>query len=243
MQAGYLSDLSLIYYPKRSTVKMNAAMNLITCSHRPKEFDFLELPPEIRNAIYEYAVAGTRLVYDPTRLDRRALGPIGLIVVSRQVRKEAYPMLLATASLVFKVEDFNFPNIASALQMLSTAERKAIHSNEDITVRLLLQHRCRPTHVDKLELWLQRRTLGLTFPSVHYAVAWEDYPYSDIGIAKLQRRRQVASHLEMLSRLYYNLDEALRDELEPVIAAFEEASDALTAGVSPAQDEDEEVDK
>lgn len=203
---------------------------------------FFDLPPEIRNVIYEDVASGTRVFIPSTAAKKKekesktppATTP-SLLLVSKQVRIEYLPLLLECATISFAVRDFDFRNLMRVSSSLFSTELKALRKNPRITIRLLAQKPHRQT-LAALRRWAQRRTEDMyTFP-VHYSLVWpiltQLVPTSS-SVHRINtyiaRRAVLVQNVEALATLSKEVPEALQWELQPVMEVFETEMEVLGA--------------
>lgn len=198
-----------------------------TDANRPTFFD---LPAEIRNAIYELLATSTTLSLPFQGKERSKLPPqvSGLLVASRQCRKEYLPLLLSTAPVSVEVRDFEFTNVMRVVSGLYSTELKALRENPQLIIRLRTQN-CTRENLLALRRWLVRRADSLDRLPWAYEVAVTDPK----GV--MARHRLVLRELEYyaarLSRLQVRLEDTLQWELQAIVAAFDMKAAALAAPI------------
>ncbi|KAK4551821.1 hypothetical protein LTR86_010907 [Recurvomyces mirabilis] len=123
-------------------------------------FPILDLPAELRNAIYEYAALNATAVVR-SNVRGKVLSNSPLTRVSHQIREEYSSMLLLTApTITAHVKDLDFAHIVTLLNRLSDQELRALPSTNlpsgrSIRINLHITQTCSP-HSDALMRWLIR---------------------------------------------------------------------------------------
>ncbi|KAF2717004.1 hypothetical protein K431DRAFT_349921 [Polychaeton citri CBS 116435] len=207
---------------------------------------FLDLPPELRNAIYELVAANTSLFVPPTQqqspssksqAQQQYLPIPSLLLTSNQILREYRPILLSRARITFRTSPtFDFRNLTRLISSLYATELKALRSNPRLSITFLLPLSARPLTpqaLTSLRRWLENRSQNLDRIPFGYAIKWttEEVKFKASGTAPTTERRveAVKTYLEGLSRLHWNVDEGLQWELDRVIACFEAELGALEA--------------
>ncbi|KAK5128567.1 hypothetical protein LTR85_003238 [Meristemomyces frigidus] len=194
-----------------------------TDASRPTFFD---LPAEIRNAIYELCTTGTTLSLPASKKERNKLPPevSGLLVASRQCRKEYLPLLYSTAPVIVEVRDFDFTNIMRVVSSLYSRELKALRENPHLCIRLRTRN-CTTDNLNALRRWLANRADSLDRLPWRYEVA---VPASNGVIARCRlNMREMEYYAARLARLQVRLEDTLQWELESIIAAFDGKAAAI----------------
>lgn len=203
----------------------------------PHELTFLDLPAELRNTIYEHVAATTTLVLRPrggvfTRhLATPSPSPPSLSLVSRQVRRESHPVLLATARVVADVRDYDFRGVGRMAASLYGSELKLLRANARLAVRLHVSRAGGPGRRGRrrgdggddlapLRRWLVKRADSLDRLPWGYEVGWAPAP----GLTPVTKREILQAHLVALARYGEGLHEALRWEMAPLVEALERES-------------------
>lgn len=195
---------------------------------------FFDLPPEIRNVIYEDVASSTSLQVScvlPRRKGKEPRQPPPttphLLLVSKQARLEYLPLLLERAAIVFAVRDFDFRNLMRVSNSLYSSELKALRKNPRLTVRLLATKPTKDT-LAALRRWAQRRTEDMYTLPLAYALQWPSQrplvpPSGSVQRINtyIQRRGVLQQNLAALAALGREVPEALAWELQPVAEAFE----------------------
>ena len=124
---------------------------------------FLGLPPEIRNQIYEELALNTSLNLWPTK-ERRSPPPVGLLLACRQTQQEYRAVLLANASVLITIAEYNFTNLVRVLEKLSEKDIDCLKLNSQVWILLLVGHV--PTREDHKNLrgWVDYRGSKSTQP-------------------------------------------------------------------------------
>ncbi|EMC97687.1 hypothetical protein BAUCODRAFT_147733 [Baudoinia panamericana UAMH 10762] len=121
----------------------------------------LTLPPEIRNAIYDFvaAQANLTLVVAPAnkRRPKRPAPIVGLLLVNKQINHEFYPVLLATARISTPITHFGFRDVVATIEGLSQDELRSLAANQRFYLTLLVTHVPRPEELENLAVWLSFR--------------------------------------------------------------------------------------
>jgi hypothetical protein len=105
-----------------------------------KATSLFDLPPELRNNIYEYAFATTLQV---KLQDGELLSNHALLGASRQLRSEALPVLrryalLSAQKIYVVVNEFDFGELIRFLGSLNDEQRNAINQNHSLRLTLTL---------------------------------------------------------------------------------------------------------
>lgn len=197
---------------------------------------FFDLPAELRNVVYEYVAAETKLhIVAPMSKSTKKPPPLpSLLLVSRQTRQEYVPLLLANASITAVIKDYDFRNLMRVCCSLYSTELKALRSNNNLIVRFLAQ-KGKPECMPSLRRWLVNRGKGLDRIPWQYGLCWK-YPHQLVPTSGpvrrlntyVEQRKILEQNLEALAQLHKTIEPLLRFELEPVIRAFErEARDLI----------------
>ena len=93
---------------------------------------FLNLPPELRNLIYEDVAQDATVVLQPLGSHWHETWP-AICFVSRQLRDEVLPVFYKHAAFEVHVRDMDFSNLISFSTSSSPACRKALLSNDTLT--------------------------------------------------------------------------------------------------------------
>lgn len=201
---------------------------------------FFDLPPEIRNVIYEDVTSEMKLYVSCTSAKKKEKetkippqNTPALLLASKQVRVEYLPLLLERATISFAVRDFDFRNLMRVSSSLYSSELKALRHNPHLTVRLLATKPSKDS-LANLRRWAQRRTDDMyTFP-VSYALVWPKQTQlvpTSTSVHRIntyiQRRTVAMQNLEALAALIKDVPEALQWELGPVMELFERELAAL----------------
>ncbi|TKA32049.1 hypothetical protein B0A50_01295 [Salinomyces thailandicus] len=190
----------------------------------PGKLTFFDLPPELRNTIYETLARTTRLVL-PCDRKRQKTAPsvVGLLATSKQVRREYLPVLFATAPIIADVKDFDFTNLMRVVLSLYSTELKALRLNPRLTIQLR-SHNCTRENLNNLRRWLLTRGDSLDRLPWHYEVAVADPGHV---YARVRLLRELEFYAERLARLQARLSDTLKWELQPMVAAFDRKAAAL----------------
>lgn len=94
---------------------------------------FLDLPPEIRNAIYEHAAKAARIEVDGDRLRGDPEHPekitTAIPFVSHQTRVESLPIIYSMAPISTTVWNWGFDHLYEFEERLSAKNLQALQSN------------------------------------------------------------------------------------------------------------------
>lgn len=174
---------------------------------------FLDLPPELRNVVYDLHVDGVTLTLKNTKL---APTP-SMLLVCRQVRAEYQPILLTQAKIVANVYNYDFRNISRMSSSLYIGQMKLLRLNERMIIKLHCL-RCRGQDLDSLRRWLVQRADSLDRLPWTYEIGW---PGASIALSA--KPGMLIGHLEMLLEMKHRmrLDERLDWELVPVCHGLE----------------------
>ena len=92
------------------------------------KISFLDLPPELRNAIYADAAQDTSVRLSRKSTHRTLTTGSALARVNKQVRDEFLSVAMVTASIETTARDFDFRHIVTFLNRLDDAELKTLSS-------------------------------------------------------------------------------------------------------------------
>jgi hypothetical protein len=137
---------------------------------RPAGISFFDLPAELRNEIYECVISDATLSLPPNlfagarkpklRLKKKkssASAPInGLLLASRQCRKEYLSILLTTISVVVEIKDFDFDNLMRVSATLNPEDLESLQSNRNLVLHLHTRN-CTQKSLTQLRAWLDFR--------------------------------------------------------------------------------------
>ena len=192
---------------------------------------FFDLAPELRNVVYELVATSTTL-FLPARkkYDKSPLQVSGLLLVSKQCRKEYLPLLYSTVPVIVEVKDFDFRKLMRVVSSLYSTELKALRENRRLIIRLNT-HNCTRENLSNLRQWLVNRADGLDRLPWRYEIAVTDANFA-AGRYRLLREL-MRFYAERLSRLQVRLEDTLQWELQAIVAAF----DGMAARLENALDE------
>ncbi|KAK5135227.1 hypothetical protein LTR08_005476 [Meristemomyces frigidus] len=184
----------------------------------PNRPSFFDLPAEIRNAIYELLAVDSILTLPIRKGKQKAPLPTsGLLIASRQCRKEYLPLLYSTAPVIVDIKDFDFSTLMRVVSSLYSTELKALKENPNLIIRLQTQN-CTREDSNALRRWLVRRADSLDrLPWRYEAAATE--PSGAMGRFRLLREQRY--YAERLKRLQFRLEDTLQWELQAIIQAFD----------------------
>ena len=190
----------------------------------PSRPSFFDLPAEIRNAIYELLAEETILTIAPRRDKHKPPPPVsGLLLASRQCRREYLPLLYSTAPIVIDIKDFDFSALMRVVSGLYRTELKALRENPNLIIRLWTQN-CTREDTNALRRWLVQRGDSLDRLPWRYECAVTE-PTTTIARYRLLREQQY--YAIRLLRLQVRLEDTLQWELEAIIAAFDKNAKEL----------------
>lgn len=192
---------------------------------------FLDLPAELRNCIYEFIICDATLSLPCTaglskksklslRRRRQVETPInGLLLANRQLRQEYLSILLSTASVVVEVKDFDFDHVARVSSGLAYADMKALQSNRNLVLQLHTQN-CTTKDVSMLRRWLDFRKGNDTNLPWNYEFPLDRLlPGTTMGRVRLLR--ELEYYADTIATLVVDLDDSQQAEMKRVIEAFE----------------------
>ncbi|KAK5123166.1 hypothetical protein LTR85_003364 [Meristemomyces frigidus] len=147
---------------KRSATTKTLATFATQLKRNVNEVSLLDLPAELRNAIYMMLLEGTKVRLSRVRSMKPLASESALPRVNKQVRNEFLSIALLSADIHTTSLDFDFRHIVSFLNRLSEAELQAlsststnIPSERTITVDLAISEDC-PEEPDYFQRWLNR---------------------------------------------------------------------------------------
>ncbi|KAK1074130.1 ferrochelatase hem15 [Friedmanniomyces endolithicus] len=170
----------------------------------PGKLTFFDLPAEIRNHVYDLTVSDTVLYLPSPSPEDRKKKPVpvcGLLLASRQCRKEYLPLFYSTAPVVIDIKDFDFRNVMKVIGGLYSTELKAFRANNALVLRLRTLN-CTKANLDGLRRWL-----------THRADSLDRLPF--------RQSREIAYYGERLARMQVKLEDTLQWELQAIVAAFD----------------------
>lgn len=204
----------------------------------PARLNFFHLPAEIRNAIYELLICDTTLtlpssICAPSKkarlpLKRRKSLPTpinGVLLASRQCRREYLAVLLSTVSVIVEVKDFDFECLMRVSERLGDLEFKSLQSNRHLTVYLMNQN-CSGNNLTALRKWLSYRG------EAEAPLPWKyEFPLERLRppttMGRVRMLRELEYYADTIAALEPDLEEPQRSELKAIIAAFECKVDEL----------------
>ncbi|KAK3679213.1 ferrochelatase hem15 [Recurvomyces mirabilis] len=186
----------------------------------PNKPTFFDLPAEVRNEIYDFLANDTILYLPPPpekkqdeRKKKDYIPPCGLLLASRQCRKEFLPLIYSSSPVIIDIKDFDFTPLLRVIGSLYSTDLKAFRLNKTLILRLRTQN----YSLDRLP-W-------------RYEVFVSD-PIGRMGC--FRQSREITFYAERLQRMQGRLEETLQWELVAIVAAFERKSaelDAVLQGV------------
>lgn len=192
---------------------------------------FLDLPAELRNCIYEFVICDATLSLPTSgsisrkskllmRRRKQTETPLnGLLLTNRQLRREYLSMLLSTASVVVEVKDFDFEHVARVSSALAYADMKALQSNPNLVLHLVTQN-CTAKDLAQLRRWLDFRKGNDTNLPWNYEFPLDRLlPATTMG--RIRLLRELEYYADSIATLVVDLEEGQRAEIKRVIEAFE----------------------
>ncbi|WPH02794.1 Hypothetical protein R9X50_00566200 [Acrodontium crateriforme] len=201
----------------------------------PSQLTFFDLPPELRNAIYDLVIQTTTLTLNSTDKSKEnkkgahlpARKPLTLLLVSKATRHEFMPLLLSTAHIVAPIEDFDFRGLSRISQSLYSTELKALRHNPNLVISLLTRN-CSRADLARLRQWLMLRSNALDRLPWRYELA---VAVPERSAARERMLHELGFFRRVLSNFGQTLDESLRWELGAVVQAFVDTEEAVKNGM------------
>lgn len=197
----------------------------------PSGPQFLDLPAELRNRIYEFVICDATLslptnagISTKSKLSLRRRKQMetplnGLLLTNQQLRQEYLSMLLSTASVVVEVKDFDFEHVARVSSALAYAEMKALQSNRNLVLHLVTRN-CTTKDMSLLRRWLNFRKDNDTSLPWNYEFPLERLlPGTTMGRVRLMR--ELEYYADTIATLVVDLDESQQSEMKRIMEAFE----------------------
>lgn len=182
-----------------------------------KPVGFFDLPPELRNQIYELAADASSLLLFP---DSRKPSSPGLLLASRQMCREYRPILLARAPLRVNIFDFNFRPLMRVIGSLYPSELKALRANTRLRITLhISKASAKDGNMANLRRWAVKQSEHLD------RLAWS-YEVTNSQTSLLNKPqveemiRECKENMLALTFLSTKLHESLVAEMEPVLQAM-----------------------
>ncbi|KXL45521.1 hypothetical protein M433DRAFT_134587 [Acidomyces richmondensis BFW] len=195
--------------------------SIATNSSQKSGLTFFDLPAELRNEIYDLVASTTILTLPPSsntsnRKDRSLVPVPGLLLTSRQTRREYLPLLYSTAPVAVEIRDFNFNPLLNAVANLYATELKALRLNPNLVLQLRTQN-CTKDNLAGLRRWVVSRANSLDRLPWRYEVVHPE----GVGMMGWWRlRKEVGFYRDRVAGLRPAVGEAGRWELEAVVEAF-----------------------
>ncbi|EMC92989.1 hypothetical protein BAUCODRAFT_269352 [Baudoinia panamericana UAMH 10762] len=194
---------------------------------------FFDLPAELRNEVYNVVASDTHLTLPSSeqRSKKLFIRPTGLLLASRQCRKEYLPLLFSTATVILNIKDFDFQNLLRVTGSLYSTELKSLRTNNNLLIRLRTCN-CTRENMQSLRRWLISRANGLDRLPWQYEVLLGD---ATGRMGCFRQSRELAYYGERLARLQCQLEDSLQWELGVIVEAFERKGrelDAVLQGVT-----------
>jgi len=192
-----------------------------TPSPQKSGLSFFDLPAELRNEIYDLVASTTLLILPPSptsnnKKDRPPAPVPGLLLTSRQTRREYLPLLYSTAPVAVEIRDFNFLPLLNAVANLYATELKALRLNPNLVLKLRTQN-CTKDNLAGLRRWVLSRADSLDRLAWRYEVV---HPESAGTMGWWRLRKEMGFYRERVAGLRGVVGEAGRWELEAVMEAF-----------------------
>lgn len=121
----------------------------------PPAFRLLDLPPEIRNNIYEIVATDTKIKLRSGLSNWREGWP-GICFVNRQIRAEVLPLIYGNAMIEARVRDMDFGSVILFMQRATLLCRRALLSNKELVV-YIDEYSGRPASYQGLMDWIRLR--------------------------------------------------------------------------------------
>ncbi|KAM0716308.1 hypothetical protein Q7P37_007753 [Cladosporium fusiforme] len=172
-----------------------------------KQTSFLDLPPELRNQIYELVANDAKSVTLVSSSPKPI--PPALFLVNHQIRSEYRPILLSHVPVRTYVHNFDFKPLMRSIGSFYSSELKALRANRDLVVCVQFAY-CDPLRGqrhDSLRQWVVKRSNSLDrLPwSYHCSSVWS--LSVEWGLARVQQLSDI-------------VDENLEHELKPIEQAI-----------------------
>jgi hypothetical protein len=119
----------------------------------PRKTCFFDLPAELRNEVYKLALIGVNIHIVPRNSPN--IHPHSLLLTSKQVRNEVFPLMHALCPIYATVTDFNFAGLLDFMNRVPPHEEKHLVKNKNLRIEL-----CSTNSVisnDTLRKWLHMR--------------------------------------------------------------------------------------
>ena len=193
---------------------------------------FFDLPAELRNAIYEFVISDAVLTLpcaisttsrrSKLLLKKRkaALAPInGLLLASRQCRREYLAALLSSVSVVVEIKDFEFESLIRVSCSLDELELEALQSNRNLVLQLNTQN-CTVKDLASLRRWLDYRRMDEANLTWKYEFPLDRLlPQTTMGRVRLLR--ELEYYADSISTLLVDAEGEQQTELQSIIEAFQ----------------------
>ena len=216
------------------TGRQDSAFAVVTQEEEPnlKQPGFFDLPAEIRNAIYESIVSETTLSLPSSifAVSKRSNFPLmkrksppppinGLLLTSRQCRREYLSVLLSSVSIQVEVKDFEFESLMRVSSALSEADLKALHCNPNLVINLSTRN-CTSKALSCLRRWLDYRNKdGINLPWKYEFPLEAHMPPTPMGRVRLMR--ELEYYADSISTLAVDVNATQQAELQLIVEAFE----------------------
>lgn len=182
-----------------------------------KQVGFLDLPPELRNQIYELAADAASLLLFPN--SRKPIPP-ALLFANRQICREYRPVVLSRAPLRVNIFDFNFRPLLRVIGSLYPSELKALRANTSLLITLHISRAsAKESNISNLRRW----TVKLSEHVDRLAWSYEAIPSHTNLVSQTQVRemmRECRENMYAVALLSKKVHENLDAELEPVVQAI-----------------------
>ena len=222
--------------PSRVDSSSTVAMEAVAEENATSRISFFDLPAELRNAIYESVISDATLSLPTSlfnasrkpklRLRRKknsASPPInGLLLASRQCRREYLAVLLSTISVVVEIKDFDFENLIRVSAMLSPGELESLQANRHLALHLHTRN-CTQKSLIQLRSWLE----FCTAQAASQRLPWKyEFPLERFlpptTMGRVRLLRELEYYADSIAALAVDLEaEEQKAELGRVIQAHE----------------------
>lgn len=218
-----------------NAIEHDATEIAIADESRLTRHTFFDLPAEIRNAIYEFVIADTTLslsnnIFNTSKLSRLSLkrrkglslpAPQvnGLLLASRQCRREYLSFLFSTIQVTVEIQDFDFSNLIRVSSNLNDLQIQALECNPNLKV-LLMTRNCSSKDLTSLRKWLTYRELQeLNLPWKYEFPLDRLLPPTTMGRVRLLR--ELEYYADMVSGMESDLGERQKAELRAIVQSFQ----------------------
>ena len=205
---------------RRSNSIVSTELDPVPEPEKRSRLTFFDLPPEIRNVIYEDVAREARICIPlSSKKNNDKLPPQtpSMILVSKRTRQEYTPLLLECAEISIVVKEFDFRHLIRIISSLYRTELKAVRLNNQLTIHLRGE-RCSKDSLANLRRWLVNRSEGMDRLPWQYDIVWTKNTQivpTSTQVHRIntyiQRRTILPHNLEAMSTLHHNVDETLHE--------------------------------